>query len=178
MSNLKTINIKGKSYVEVSERLKYFRNNYKDYSLTTQIIECTSDQCVMVANVVDPSGRIVATGHAHETKGSSFINKTSHVEVCETSAWGRALGNFGIGIDSSVASADEVNNAIQTQGSSGVPKLKNKPTDKKKLNTKQFNAMMEHIRDGQALLVSQRMNSYSLTESQRKLLEAEIQKQS
>ena len=178
MSNLKTINIKGKSYVEVSERLKYFRNNYKDYSLTTQIIECTSDQCVMVANVVDPSGRIVATGHAHETKNSSFINKTSHVENCETSAWGRALGNFGIGIDSSVASADEVNNAIQTQGSSGVPKLKNKPTDKKKLNTKQFNAMMEHIRDGQALLVSQRMNSYSLTESQRKLLEAEIQKQS
>ena len=55
MTNLKTINIKGKSYVEVSERLKYFRNNYKDYSLTTQIIECTSDQCVMVANVVDRS---------------------------------------------------------------------------------------------------------------------------
>jgi len=169
MTKLKTINIKGKEYVEVNERLKYFRSNYPNFSLVTEVLQCTEEHCVMIA---------VATGHAHETKGSSFINKTSHVEVCETSAWGRALGNFGIGIDSSVASADEVNNAIQTQGSSGVPKLKNKPTDKKKLNTKQFNAMMEHIRDGQALLVSQRMNSYSLTESQRKLLEVEIQKQS
>jgi hypothetical protein len=37
MTNLKTINIKGKSYVEVSERLKYFRNNYKDYSLTLKL---------------------------------------------------------------------------------------------------------------------------------------------
>ena len=124
MSNLKTINIKGKSYVEVSERLKYFRNNYKDYSLTTQIIECTSDQCVMVANVVDPSGRIVATGHAHETKNSSFINKTSHVENCETSAWGRALANFGIGIDSSVASANEVQMAIAQESTKTKPKGK------------------------------------------------------
>ena len=131
----------------------------------------------MKATVLNEHGIAIATGHAHETKGSSFINKTSYIEVCETSAWGRALGNFGIGIDSSVASADEVNNAIKMQEST-TPSLKNKTTGKKKLNTKQFNAMMEHIRDGQALLVYQRMNSYSLTESQRKLLEAEIQKQS
>mgnify|MGYP003128512264 FL=1 len=178
MAKLKTINIKGKEYVEVNERLKYFRANYPNFSLVTEVLQCTEEHCVMKATVLNEHGIAIATGHAHETKGSSFINKTSHVEVCETSAWGRALGNFGIGIDSSVASADEVNNAIQTQGSSGVSKLKNKPTDKKKLNTKQFNSMMEHIRDGQALLVSQRMNSYSLTESQRKLLEEEIQKQS
>ena len=177
MTKLKTINIKGKEYVEVNERLKYFRANYPNFSLVTEVLQCTEEHCVMKATVLNEHGIAIATGHAHETKGSSFINKTSHVEVCETSAWGRALGNFGIGIDSSVASADEVNNAIKMQESTTTG-LKNKPTGKKKLNTKQFNAMMEHIRDGQALLVSQRMNSYSLTESQRKLLEAEIQKQS
>src|SRR5207302_1031738 len=59
-------------------------------------------------------GRIVATGTAFERKDnpSSMVNKTSHVENCETSAWGRALGNFGIGIDAAVASADEVRNAV------------------------------------------------------------------
>ena len=56
-----------------------------------------------------------ASGHAEERRGSSFINKTSYVENCETSAWGRALGNFGIGLDTSVASYDEVANAIKNQ---------------------------------------------------------------
>ena len=39
--NLKTINIKGKEYVEVNERLKYFRKNYKDHALTTEVLQCT-----------------------------------------------------------------------------------------------------------------------------------------
>ncbi len=54
---------------------------------------------------------------AEEEKGSTFINKTSYVENCETSAWGRALANFGIGLETSVASADEVKNAIANQDS-------------------------------------------------------------
>ena len=57
---------------------------------------------------------------AEEEKGSTFINKTSYVENCETSAWGRALANFGIGLDTSVASADEVQNAIANQEPKGV----------------------------------------------------------
>jgi ssDNA-binding Zn-finger/Zn-ribbon topoisomerase 1 len=44
-----------------------------------------------------------------------MINKTSFVENCETSAWGRALGNLGIGIDDSIASAEEVDMAIKKQ---------------------------------------------------------------
>lgn len=50
-----------------------------------------------------------------EKADSSYINKTSFVENCETSAWGRALANFAIGVDASVASADEVANAIKNQ---------------------------------------------------------------
>jgi len=46
---------------------------------------------------------------------SSYINKTSHIENCETSAVGRALGFLGIGIDTSIASADEVINAVNNQ---------------------------------------------------------------
>jgi hypothetical protein len=50
-----------------------------------------------------------------EKADSSYINKTSYVENCETSAWGRALANFAIGVDASVASADEVANAIKKE---------------------------------------------------------------
>tara|TARA_R110002012_G_scaffold259907_2_gene441549 strand:+ start:643 stop:1161 length:519 start_codon:yes stop_codon:yes gene_type:complete len=172
MTKLKTINIKGKEYVEVNERLKYFRENHPEHSLVTEIIQCTEEHCVIKATIVH-GGVPIATGHAHEVRSASFINKTSFVEVCETSAWGRALANFGIGIDSQVASAHEVANAIaQTE----VPK---KPVagGKKKLTSSQFDAMMKAIRDGESLVVKQRMSSYSMTEDQRKLLMSEIEKQ-
>ncbi len=172
MTKLKSINIKGKEYVEVNERLKYFRNNYPEHSLITEIVQCTEEHCVMKA-IIAHGGSVIATGHAHETKSASFINKTSYVECCETSAWGRALANFGIGIDASVASAQEVVNAIaQTE----IPKKVKKISSKKKLTSSQFDAMMKHIRDGESLVVQQRMESYSMTEDQRKLLIAEIQK--
>ena len=48
-----------------------------------------------------------------------FINKSSYVENCETSAWGRALANFGIGVDSSIASAEEVMADMSKQNGNG-----------------------------------------------------------
>ena len=167
--NLKTINIKGKEYVEVNERLKYFRENYKDYALTTEVLQCTDEHCVMKASIFNSEGVVMATGHAHEKQSSNFINKVSFVEVCETSAWGRALGNFGIGIDSSVASADEVTNAIAQEDKPRGMSTK-KSTSKKKLTTAQFDAMMKAINDKQGLLVEQRMENYTMEEAQRRQL--------
>lgn len=117
MCKLKTINIKGKEYVEVNERLKEFRNNpkYEGYALTSEIIEMLDGIVTIKAIIKDANGNIVASGFAQEKESSSFINKTSYVENCETSAWGRALGNLGIGIDTSVASYEEVQNAILNQ---------------------------------------------------------------
>lgn len=114
---MKTVDIKGKAYVEVNERLIEFRTNpkYKDYSLETDIIQLENGICTMKAIIKNENDRIIATGYAQEKENSSFINKTSYIENCETSAWGRALGNLGIGIDTSVASADEVLNAMENQ---------------------------------------------------------------
>lgn len=113
MADLSTISIKGKAYVTVNSRLKYFRENFQGYALLTELVEVNDKSALIRAVVKNDKGEIVATGCAFEradNKGS-MVNATSHVENCETSAWGRALGNFGIGIDVSVASADEVERA-------------------------------------------------------------------
>ena len=112
---MKTVNIKGKNYVEVNERLKYFREHFKGYSLLSEIVELNDERIVIKARILSPDLIEVANGLAYELAGSSFINKTSYIENCETSAWGRALANFGIGLDNSVASADEVSQAIELQ---------------------------------------------------------------
>lgn len=112
---MKTINIKGKPYIEVNERLKFFRANYKNWSLESDIITLENGVVVIKAIIKDENGFIKATGLAYEKESSSFINNTSYIENCETSAWGRALGNLGIGIDTSIASAEEVKNAMLNQ---------------------------------------------------------------
>jgi len=154
-TKLKTTNIKGKEYVEVNERLIYFRENYKDWALTTEIIELDDTRCVMKASIFDKNDRLVATGTAYEKESSSFINKTSFIENCETSAWGRALGNLGIGIDNSIGSADEVKNAI-----------KNSNTKKTKITKEIYEAMLSACKDGNADVVEMRMGKYEMTKAQ------------
>jgi len=121
MSNykFKTTNIRGKQYVEVNERIKFFRQEeeYKNWTISTEFTALDSEMCVCKCIIADPNQRVIATGHAHEERSSSHINKTSYVENCETSAIGRALAMMGIGIDTSIASANEVNDAIAKQES-------------------------------------------------------------
>lgn len=83
MAKLKTINIKGKEYVEVNERLIHFRKNFPNYSLTTDIVEKTDQSITILASILNEEGRVIANGLAEEFKGSTFINKTSYVENCE-----------------------------------------------------------------------------------------------
>ena len=115
----KTTNIRGKQYVEVNERIKFFRqeDRYKDWTIMSEFTVLDSEQCVCKTTIADATGRVIATGHAHEVQGASNINKTSYVENCETSAIGRALAMLGIGIDTSIASANEVTDAIAKQES-------------------------------------------------------------
>lgn len=120
---IKTTDIKGKDYAEVNQRIKAFRMVYPQGSIETEILEQENHRLldeetnvvVIKATVKTEEGHILATGTAYEKENSSFINKTSYIENCETSAIGRALGIAGFGIDVSVASAEEVQNAIANQ---------------------------------------------------------------
>ena len=101
------IEVKGKEYAEVNQRIRVFRMLYPNGSIETNIESLEKGICVMSAVVKDDFGSVLGVGHAYEKEDSSFINKTSYIENCETSAVGRALGMCGIGFDTSVANADE-----------------------------------------------------------------------
>ena len=113
------VNIKGKSYVMVNERVKSIRDEDNEYYIDTSIQSISDDQSlvIMKATLSDKDGNILSSGHAQQDKSdaSSMVNSTSHIENCETSAIGRCLGNYGIGIDGSIASAEEVSDAIINQ---------------------------------------------------------------
>ena len=122
---IRTTNIKGKEYAEVNQRVKAFRTLYPEGFITTEILCREGGLCIIKATVghyADGKSVILATGTAYEKEGSSQINRTSYIENCETSAVGRALGMAGFGIDTSIASADEMNNALLQQNTSDVQK--------------------------------------------------------
>lgn len=144
MSNykFKTTNIRGKQYVEVNERIKFFRqeDKYNLWGIRTDFPLIDSEQCLCKCTITDADGDVIAQGHAHEVRGSSNINKTSYVENCETSAVGRALAMLGIGIDTSIASANEVTEAIAKQ-----EEMVNNPHVQKL--SKKLDAPVENIMD-------------------------------
>lgn len=111
---------RGKEYAEVPQRVKAFRMLYPNGSLSSEIISLENGVVIIKATACDENGNVLGTGHAYEKEGNGFINKTSYIENCETSAWGRALAACGIigGSDDaagSIASAEEVLNAQKQQ---------------------------------------------------------------
>ena len=98
-----------KGYAQVNERIKAFRKVYPTGPIVTEIEDIRDDYVRMRTIVKDEEGKILATGTASETnKGNNKINQTSMIENCETSSVGRALGFAGFGVDTAIASAEDV----------------------------------------------------------------------
>jgi hypothetical protein len=136
---MKTINIKGKDYITVNERLKHFRTEptFKGWQICEQLVHIDEKEGIFKVTICDTKGVEMASAHSQEYRDSSYINKTSFVENGFTSALGRALGYLGIGIDTSIASANEVQNAV-----------KNQENDNKKwLTEAQFNATLKATKE-------------------------------
>ena len=118
-NSLTTIEFEDKQYTEVNQRIKAFRMLYPLGFIITDLISNENGVCIIKATVgfYNEKGEkhILGTGIAYEKEGSTSINKTSYIENCETSATGRALGMCGFGIDTSVASAEEVKTAVANQ---------------------------------------------------------------
>jgi hypothetical protein len=119
-SEMTMIDLKGKNYAMVPERVTAFRKLYPEGFITTEILSHDGTVVTMQARVgyyaADGSRVILGTGLAQEVKGKGMVNGTSYIENCETSAVGRALGMLGLGINGGgICSAEELTNAIVAQ---------------------------------------------------------------
>jgi|TARA_R110000796_G_scaffold181660_1_gene298239 hypothetical protein len=114
---MKSVNIKGKEYITVNERLIYFRSKpaFKGWKIIEEIISLDEKEGVFKVTILNSENHQIVNAHAQEYRDSSYINKTSFLENGFTSALGRALGYLNIGIDTSIASADEVSTAVNNQ---------------------------------------------------------------
>lgn len=100
-------------YVEVKDRLVEFYAKYPEGSIESsfEFIDYAGKPAVIVTALAyrTPTDPHPATGLAKELiPGSTSFTRGSELEVCQTSAWGRALGALGIGVKGAIASAEEV----------------------------------------------------------------------
>lgn len=167
---LKAIDVKGRGYVQVNERVKGFRELFPNGRLETEIVDLTDGVVTMKAFAYDGEGHLLATGYAQEKETSSYINKTSYIENCETSALGRALGWVGIGVDGSMASAEEVANAIINQNKDKDPKEVAKKAYPSK--DEMISAIAEHYADDKENF--EKMLKWAKVESLKDMTDAQI----
>ena len=100
----------------VAERLKYAREHYNPFNISTELVKFNDDYCVMNATIIC-NGIAVATGHSIEYRR----NNVAYVEVAETIAIGRALALAGMTEDDAIASTDELAKAFQQDIEDNTP---------------------------------------------------------
>tara|TARA_R100000655_G_scaffold31517_2_gene63033 strand:- start:23498 stop:24118 length:621 start_codon:yes stop_codon:yes gene_type:complete len=122
-----------KDYTLVKDRLVAFRDEFPLSSITTELISVSNivdsptgdyaNEYIVKATVIpnplqEPD--VCYTGLAAERDNTGFVNKSSAIENCETSAVGRALAFAGFGGDVQFASAEELVNAKTAQSKSAL----------------------------------------------------------
>ena len=107
---IKTVELKGKDYAEVKERVIAFRKLFPDGRIMTDL-KFTDNYVLAETTAWNTDGIILANGHARE-----LLNKSFAVENAETSSIGRCLGFLGIGINTAIASKEDMDNVESPSG--------------------------------------------------------------
>ena len=129
----KAIDIKGKKYVLVSDRVLYFNENYPNWSIVTQRIMTEEPWLEVFKATITPDcskPERYFTGYSQAKWWDWFINKTSALENAETSSVWRWLALMWIWVIDSIASLDEINKAENTaKATKKIEKSESKTVD-------------------------------------------------
>lgn len=140
---MNTINLKGKDYAPVKERIKAFHEDNTNGSILTNwftAFEGQNDSIISFKATVIPdveNENRVFNGHA-----LGKVNGEKAFEKLETIAVGRALANAGYLADGDVASADEMERFFQQDNSNNVQLSHENPS-----NTEDLPEKVRHLAD-------------------------------
>jgi hypothetical protein len=106
------VDIKGKLYSKVQDRVEVFRIVFGDTFGIDTFVDYNHGfgdgaPIIATAKISNAEGRIIASGYACEFIGTSRFTSYNPIEVAETSAIGRALAAFGLH-GGEYASAEEI----------------------------------------------------------------------
>jgi hypothetical protein len=100
------------SYATVQERIAQFYQDFPDGSIRTFLVRSDGPEVVFEARAYrtpdEAALGVYTSGWARELEGKTPVNRTSHVENCESSAVGRALANLGYATDARRPSRSEM----------------------------------------------------------------------
>jgi hypothetical protein len=100
------------SYATVQERISQFYQDFPDGSIRTFMVVRDGPEVVFEARVYrtpeEAAMGVYTSGWAREIEGKTPVNRTSHLENCESSAVGRALSNLGYATDARRPSRSEM----------------------------------------------------------------------
>ncbi len=118
-------------YEPVASRLDRFLKAHPDARVITDLVHYLADIAVFKCELW-LNDEIIATGWAEEIRGQGNVNRTSHVENCETGAVGRALANAGMsGSDiNKRPSREEMGKVVRMQGDTQITEFSNLASDK------------------------------------------------
>jgi len=91
------IDLRGKAYLPVNQRLVWFREDHPAGSIQTDVVNYTP--LVVQARIYSGEGVLLATGHgsANIAQGKTVVWSGREIEKAETAAIGRALAHAGYG---------------------------------------------------------------------------------
>lgn len=131
------------SYTEVKDRLKWYKEDYPDYRVETEVLSWSENhdsvlvKAYLFKNVEEQEKRCPhSSGVAEELRGAGFVNKTSHVENAETSAIGRALANVDYTGSDKRPSKEEMDKVERTKKAQAKDNAQEKTAPKKEKTEK------------------------------------------
>lgn len=102
-SQLQIIQLKGKDYLQVAQRLIWFREDHPDWTISTEAVALDDKHAIFRATIQDAAGRTIATAHKREDQA----HFGDCIEKAETGSIGRALAYCGYGTQFCADELDE-----------------------------------------------------------------------
>jgi hypothetical protein len=96
----RTMNLSGKAYLQVADRVHAFRLDHPTWTILTEVIEGSLKEKYVIwkATIMDETGRIISTGQkVEDVPPAGSRGCQDWYEKGETGAIGRAIGNCGYG---------------------------------------------------------------------------------